>query len=116
MVLDCRSTKRSERRSNYKSVRAVYVKPRRCVSSGPSRGSQRHGVDVQRGLGAAAARHTGAEGREEQPEGRPECGEGAGARSQVHSRHQIYSTDLRQLFHIPISQRFSITRLFLTSL
>lgn len=57
------------------------------VSSGPARGSQRHGADVQRGLGAATARHSGAEGREEQPEGCAECGEGAGARSQARSPH-----------------------------
>lgn len=52
-------------------------------TKGPSRGAQRHGADVQRGPGASAAGHSGAERWEKQPEGSTECCERAGARSQV---------------------------------
>lgn len=53
------------------------------LTKGPSRGAQRHGANVQRGPGASEAGHSGAERREEQPEGSTECCQRAGARSQV---------------------------------
>lgn len=58
--------------------------------SGPSRGTQWHGADVQCGSGASEIGHTRAERREEQLEGCAQCCQRAGTGSQVVPLDLIY--------------------------